>query len=102
MRRLGSSPLALCEFVTSVSSWEYPWPTVIPSYLVVRPRRDLLIAVHQQLTRDWWDLWRTEFDLCVSEKSTLLAFNKEQRSAKSWLRFIGLLHFRKALYRRAA
>ncbi len=29
--------------------------TTIPSYLVARPSRDLLIAAHQQITRDWWE-----------------------------------------------
>ena len=41
--------------------------TTIPSYLVARPSRDLLIAAHQQLTRDWWELRRPVFDLYVSE-----------------------------------
>jgi len=41
--------------------------TTIPSYLVARPSRDLLIAAHQQLTRDWWELRGPAFDLYVSE-----------------------------------
>jgi hypothetical protein len=41
--------------------------TTIPSYLVARPSRDLLIAAHQQLTRDWWESRGPEFDLYVSE-----------------------------------
>jgi len=41
--------------------------TTIPSYLVARPSRDLLVAAHQQITRDWWELRRLEFDLYVSE-----------------------------------
>jgi len=41
--------------------------TTIPSYLVARPSRDLLVAAHQQITRDWWESRRFEFDLCVSE-----------------------------------
>ena len=41
--------------------------TTIPSYLVARPSRDLLIAAHQQLTRDWWESRRPAFDLYVSE-----------------------------------
>jgi predicted nucleic acid-binding protein len=41
--------------------------TTIPSYLVRRPSRDLLVAAHQQITREWWDWRRTEFDLYVSE-----------------------------------
>ena len=27
--------------------------TTIPSYLVSRPSRDLVMAAHQQVTRDW-------------------------------------------------
>ena len=41
--------------------------TTIPSYPVGRLSRDLLVAAHQQITRDWWDLRRAEFDLFVSE-----------------------------------
>lgn len=41
--------------------------TTIPSYLVARPSRDLLIAAHQQLTREWWESRRPLFDLYVSE-----------------------------------
>lgn len=41
--------------------------TTIPSYLVARPSRDLLIAAHQQLTRDWWESRGPQFDLYVSE-----------------------------------
>ena len=41
--------------------------TTIPSYLVARPSRDLLIAAHQQITRDWWEFRGPQFDLYVSE-----------------------------------
>ena len=41
--------------------------TTIPSYLAGRPSRDLLVAAHQQITRDWWESRRSEFDLYVSE-----------------------------------
>jgi hypothetical protein len=41
--------------------------TTIPSYLVARPSRDLLIAAHQQLTRDWRESRRAAFDLYISE-----------------------------------
>jgi hypothetical protein len=40
--------------------------TTIVSYLIARPGRDLIVAAHQQITREWWDLRRTEFDLFVS------------------------------------
>jgi predicted nucleic acid-binding protein len=41
--------------------------TTIPSYLAARPSRDLLVAAHQQVTRDWWERRRKDFDLFVSE-----------------------------------
>ncbi len=40
--------------------------TTIVSYLIARPSRDLVTAAHQQITREWWDLWRTTFDLFIS------------------------------------
>lgn len=41
--------------------------TTIPSYLVGRPSRDLLVAAHQEITREWWESRRSEFELYVSE-----------------------------------
>jgi hypothetical protein len=41
--------------------------TTIPSYLTGRPSRDLLVAAHQGITRDWWESRRSDFDMYVSE-----------------------------------
>ena len=41
--------------------------TTIPSYLTSRPSRDLVMAAHQQITREWWDTQRDAFDLFVSQ-----------------------------------
>ena len=41
--------------------------TTIPSYLAAKPSRDLLVAAHQQITREWWISRRLSFDLYVSE-----------------------------------
>jgi predicted nucleic acid-binding protein len=41
--------------------------TTIPSYLTSRPNRDIVIAGHQQSTREWWDTERNEYDLYVSQ-----------------------------------
>ena len=41
--------------------------TTIPSYLKAWPSRDLVRAAHQQITREWWDRRRGDFDLFVSE-----------------------------------
>ncbi len=41
--------------------------TTIPSYLTSRASRDLITAGHQQITHDWWEMRRWDFDLYVSE-----------------------------------
>jgi hypothetical protein len=41
--------------------------TTIPSYLTAWPSRDLVRAAHQQITREWWEKRRTEFELYISQ-----------------------------------
>lgn len=41
--------------------------TTIPSYLTAWPSRDLVIAAHQQVTRDWWEARRRNFELRISQ-----------------------------------
>ncbi len=41
--------------------------TTIVSYLTARPSRDLIVAGHQQITRNWWDAHRGHYELCVSQ-----------------------------------
>jgi hypothetical protein len=41
--------------------------TTIPSYLTAWPSRDLIIAGHQHLTKEWWRTRRDEFELCISQ-----------------------------------
>ena len=41
--------------------------TSFVSYLTARPSRDLIIAAHQQITHEWWDKRRTDFDLYTSQ-----------------------------------
>ncbi|MCP4404687.1 MAG: type II toxin-antitoxin system VapC family toxin [bacterium] len=41
--------------------------TTIVSYLTARPSRDLIIAAHQQITQEWWDSRRNNYDLYVSQ-----------------------------------
>ena len=40
--------------------------TTIVSYLTALPSHDLVVAAHQQVTRDWWDT-RLAFELYVSQ-----------------------------------
>lgn len=41
--------------------------TTFISYLVARSSRDLLIAAHQQVTQEWWEYRRSEFECLVSQ-----------------------------------
>lgn len=41
--------------------------TSVISYLTGRPSRDMVIAAHQEMTRQWWETRSSEFDLVVSE-----------------------------------
>lgn len=41
--------------------------TTIVSYLAARPSRDIVVAAHQQITWEWWDTRRAEFDLRISQ-----------------------------------
>ena len=41
--------------------------TTIVSYLTALPTRDLVLAAHQQITREWWDRCRHDYDLVISE-----------------------------------
>jgi predicted nucleic acid-binding protein len=39
----------------------------IISYLAARPSRDIIVAARQQLTQEWWQRRRPEFEIYVSE-----------------------------------
>ncbi|MEW6687313.1 MAG: type II toxin-antitoxin system VapC family toxin [Candidatus Edwardsbacteria bacterium] len=41
--------------------------TTIPSYLVAKPSRDIVVLAHQQLTREWWDKSRHLYDMFISQ-----------------------------------
>lgn len=41
--------------------------TTIVSYLTARPSRDLIMAAHQQITQEWWETRRANFDLYASQ-----------------------------------
>ncbi len=59
--------------------------TTIVSYLTARPSRDLIIAAHQELTREWWENRRAEFELYASQLVLQEASAGDAEAAKSRL-----------------
>jgi hypothetical protein len=41
--------------------------TSVISYLTARPSRDILVAANQQVTQEWWQNRRLDFELYVSQ-----------------------------------
>jgi hypothetical protein len=41
--------------------------TSVISYLISNPSRDIIIAAHQQITYEWWESRREEFELFASQ-----------------------------------
>lgn len=40
--------------------------TTVISYRMAKPSRDLIIAAHQQITHEWWDIALPRFDAFIS------------------------------------
>jgi hypothetical protein len=59
--------------------------TTIISYLAARSSRDVVVAAHQQLTREWWER-RSRFDLYVSQAVVDEAANGDPGVANDGLR----------------
>ena len=62
--------------------------TTIPSYLAAWPSRDLLQAARQQITHDWWNHERANYELCISEIVLDEAFAGDSDAAKRRLTFL--------------
>lgn len=55
--------------------------TTIPSYLTARPSRDLIIAAHQEVTREWWRTQAALYDLFISQAVVEEASGGDPRAA---------------------
>jgi hypothetical protein len=55
--------------------------TTIPSYLVARPSRDVVLAGHQEATREFWTQRKHQFDLYISALVTAEAGSGESEMA---------------------
>lgn len=64
--------------------------TTIVSYLTARVSRDVILAAHQQLTREWWES-RSRFQLYVSQAVITEASGGDADAARRRLLTIGSL-----------
>lgn len=62
--------------------------TTIPSYLAARPTRDLIVAAHQEITRQWWLERKNRFDLFISRLVIDEAGGGDRVAAKERLRLL--------------
>jgi hypothetical protein len=62
--------------------------TTIPSYLAARPTRDLIVAAHQEITRQWWLERRDRFDLFISQFVISEAGGGDREAAQERLRLL--------------
>ena len=65
--------------------------TSIVSYLTSRPSRDLIVAAHQEVTRQWWER-RDQYDLYVSEYVLSEASGGDPTFAKSRTAMLAGMH----------
>ncbi len=63
--------------------------TSIIGYLASRPSRDLITAANQQLTCDWWDDHRGQYDLYISEAVVAECSAGDPQAAQERLDAIG-------------
>ena len=67
MARAHHENLEICERVMRVIKSSVYLETTIPGYLTSWPSRDLIVAGHQQITREWWEHRRDRFRLFISQ-----------------------------------
>lgn len=56
--------------------------TSIPSYLTARPSRDVRAVAWQQITTEWWDAARNDYELFTSELVVVEASAGNQEAAE--------------------
>ena len=65
--------------------------TTVISYLTARPNRDVVIAGHQKITRDWWQTCRKRFDVVASQLVVREASAGDSRAAQKRLEDLATL-----------
>jgi len=62
--------------------------TSVISYLASRPSRDLIVAANQQITQEWWQVQRQDFDLFISQLVVQEASAGDKQAAERRLQAI--------------
>lgn len=62
--------------------------TTIPSYIVAKLSRDIVVAAGQQLTREWWETARFDYELYISEAVIAECSQGDQEQSKQRLEVI--------------
>lgn len=62
--------------------------TTFVSYLTARLSRDLIVAAHQQISHDWWDRCRNDYELCISQLVLQEAGDGDPQAAQERLRVL--------------
>lgn len=62
--------------------------TSVISYLASRPSRDLIMAAHQQITQDWWEKRRGNFELLVSQLVLQEVSGGDKNAAEQRTKFV--------------
>lgn len=65
--------------------------TTVVGYLTARPSRDLIVAGHQQITQDWWDTRRGDYELCVSQLVLQEAGDGDPQAAQERLNILATM-----------
>jgi hypothetical protein len=66
--------------------------TTFVSYLTARPSRDLIVAAHQQITHDWWDHCRNDYELCISQLVLHEASDGDPQAAQERLNVLATMN----------
>ena len=65
--------------------------TTIPSYLAAKTSRDIIVAGHQQITHDWQQSQKSEYELLISDAVVQEASNRDPDAADRRLQYIANL-----------
>jgi hypothetical protein len=65
--------------------------TTFVSYLTAWPSRDVVIAGHQQITREWWDEHRSLYEHCMSQLVLQESRDGDPQAAEDRLRILNAM-----------